>query len=232
MVGRRLFAGFVLVVWAALTPLALSQNDGAAAIGRMKKDIFFLASDECEGRGPGTKGIDIAADYIAKRFEELGLKPGGVNGTYFQPFQISGVPVLEMPNTLALMGKDKTNKVSIDSEFEVLGLSGKGKVSAPLVFAGFGVQTKEYKYDDYERIDVAGKIVIVLRHSPRFFSTDPLGGKDRDALAGLERKIANAESHKAAAVILVNDAGEAKTGDRLPPFKYLQQATSSHIPCI
>ena len=232
MVARRFIPGIVLAVWAVTVPFALSQNVDAAAIGRMKKDIFFLASDECEGRGPGTKGIDLAADYIAKRFEELGLKPAGVNGTYFQPFQIIGVPVLEKPNTFALSGNDKTTDVPIESEFDVLGLSGKGKVSAPLVFAGFGLQTKEYKYDDYERIDVAGKIVVVLRHAPRFNGEEPLGGKDREALAGLERKIAGAESRKAAAVILVNDSGEVKTGDKLPPFKYLQQASSSHIPCI
>ena len=101
MLGRRYLTGVILVVWAAMALPALSQNDDAAAIGRMKKDIYFLASDECEGRGPGTKGIDLAADYIAKRFEELRLKPGGVKGTYFQPFQISGGSALEQPNSLS-----------------------------------------------------------------------------------------------------------------------------------
>ena len=232
MIVRRYFPGVVLIAWAAMALPVLSQTDDGAAIARMKKDIFFLASDATEGRGPGTKGIDLAADYIAKTFAGLELKPGGVNGSYFQPFSISGVPVLEMPNTFSLTIKDKTIEVPFETEFEVLGLSGKGKVSAPLVFVGYGVQSKEHKYDDYDGIDVAKKVVVLLRHSPRYFGTEPLGGKDRDALAALERKIATAESHKAAAVILVNDLGEAKTGDKLPPFKYLQQATSSHIPCI
>ena len=232
MIVRRFFPGVVLIAWAAMASLAQSQNDDGAAIARMKKDIFFLASDECEGRGPGTKGIDLAADYIAKTFAGLELKPGGVKGTYFQPFSISGVPVLEMPNTFSLTNKDKTTEVPFETDFEVLGLSGKGKVTAPLVFVGYGVQSKEYKYDDYEGIDVANKIVILLRHSPRYFAKEPFGGKDRNNLAALERKIAAAESHKAAAVILVNDIGEAKVEDRLMPFKYLQQATSSRIPCI
>jgi hypothetical protein len=245
MIVRRFFPGIVLALWAATALPALSQvatkpsvellsKDKDDAVARMKKDIFFLASDECEGRGPGTKGIDLAADYIAKTFAGLELKPGGLKGSYFQPFSISGVPVLEMPNTFSLTGpKDKTTDVPFETDFEVMGLSGKGKVSAPLVFAGYGVQSRDYKYDDYEGIDVAQKVVVLLRHSPRYFGTEPLGGaKDRDMLAALERKIATAESHKAAAVILVNDLGEAKMGDKLPPFKYLQQATSSRIPCI
>src|SRR5262249_24100951 len=55
---------------------------------RLRKDIFFLASDACEGRGPGTKGIDLAADYIAAEFKKIGLKPGW-KGSYFQPFGIA-----------------------------------------------------------------------------------------------------------------------------------------------
>ena len=52
----------------------------------MKSDVTYLASDELEGRGPTTKGINKAADYIADEFKKAGLKPGGVDGTYFQPF--------------------------------------------------------------------------------------------------------------------------------------------------
>src|SRR5207244_2037988 len=71
---------------------------------RMRRDVTFLASDECEGRGPGTKGIDKAADYIAGEFQKAGLKPGGVNGTYFQPFTVAGTAKLEGPNVVRLRG--------------------------------------------------------------------------------------------------------------------------------
>ena len=67
-----------------------SQSAALSSEERMKRDITFLASDECEGRGPGTKGIDKAADYIVEQFKEAGLKPGGVKGTWFQPFTIGG----------------------------------------------------------------------------------------------------------------------------------------------
>src|SRR5436305_275066 len=60
----------------------------------------------------------------------------------------------------------------------------------------------------------------------------PFGGKEKDTLAGLERKVATAEAQKAAAVVLVNDASELAKGDRVPPFDYLGDATSSRIPCV
>src|SRR5215212_807172 len=56
---------------------------------RLRKDIFFLASPACEGRGPNTRGIDLAADYIAAEFRKIGLKPGP-QGSYFQPFGVAG----------------------------------------------------------------------------------------------------------------------------------------------
>src|SRR3954470_18141072 len=62
---------------------------------RMRKDITYLASDECEGRGVGTQGLDKAADYIADQFKKAGLKPGGIDGTYFQPFPFATNAKLE-----------------------------------------------------------------------------------------------------------------------------------------
>src|SRR5438128_4977645 len=66
---------------------------------RMRKDITFLASDECEGRGVTTKGINLAADYIAKQFQQAGLKPVGTDGSYFQPFAMKGASSLGSPNS-------------------------------------------------------------------------------------------------------------------------------------
>ncbi len=78
-----------LASWMLLFGLTLGQSDEAVK-ARMRKDVTYLASDECEGRGVDTAGIQKAATYIAAEFAKAGLKPGGVNGTYFQPFTISG----------------------------------------------------------------------------------------------------------------------------------------------
>jgi hypothetical protein len=192
-------------------------------VERMKRDITFLASDACEGRGPGTEGIDKAANYIATEFQLAGLKPGGPKGSYFQPFTVSGVAKLGQPNTLRLrgpLGQEIELKAGVD--FQVLGLSGSGTVSAPLVFAGFGATAKEISYDDYKGLDVAGKVVVILRHTPRWSNKEvPFDGPRRDEHAALVKKQALAEANKAAAVLLVNDQTELANGDNLLPFGYI-----------
>src|SRR5438270_13307010 len=87
---------------------------------RMKRDVTFLASDECEGRGVGTKGLEQASRYVAAQFAEAGLKPGGVGGTYFQPFQVTGSPALDGPATLVLRGPlGQTITLTQGTDFQV-----------------------------------------------------------------------------------------------------------------
>src|ERR1700724_1937994 len=93
---------FVLVLGGSWTRGSLAQED--PSVQRMRKDITFLASDECEGRGVGTKGLDKAAEYIAAQFAQAGLKPGGVNGTYFQPFPFATNTELDGVSTMVLQG--------------------------------------------------------------------------------------------------------------------------------
>jgi hypothetical protein len=191
----------------------------SGAQARMKRDVTYLASDELEGRGPGTTGIDKAADYIARQFQLAGLKPGGPKGSYFQPFTISGGAKVE-GSSLSLRGPmGQAIELKEGRDFGVMGFSGSGKVSAPVVFAGFGITAPDIGYDDYKGLDVAGKVVLLLRKAPRYGNNNvPFDGDKRDRLASFENKIANAEVHKAAAVLLVNDSTELPKGDKLVPF--------------
>jgi Peptidase family M28/PDZ domain/PA domain len=205
---------------------------GAADQGvetRMRRDITFLASDECEGRGVDTKGIDKAAAYIVVAFKEAGLKPGGPDGSYFQPFTIRGRALLQGSPTVRLRGPlGQEIELKAGDDFNVLGLSGSGKLTAPLVFAGFGATVPEEKYDDYQGIDVGGKVVLLIRKLPRYTSTAVPFGKDRkDDYASFLSKVANAEQHKAAAVLIVNDNGDSASGDALLKFADLTQGVSS-----
>jgi hypothetical protein len=228
----RAFAILALIV-GSFSP---AQDDaGVARIeARMKADVTFLASAACEGRGIETAGINLAADYIARKFEETGLKPGGVDGWY-QPFNVYGSSELEQPGAVTLRGPlGQTIALQPGVDFQVMGLSGSGKVSAPLVFAGHGVTAKEIGYDDYQDVDVKGKVVVVLRHTPRWDNADlPFDGPRKDEHASLERKQGLAETNKAAAVIVVNDLTEAAAGDKLMPFGYLRTImTPSGIPGV
>ncbi len=214
---------------------ARSQAADEAAETRMRKDITFLASDECEGRGPATKGIDLAANYIAAEFKKAGLKPAGADGSYFQLFTIPGA-TLAKPNRFRLRGpQGQELELKLGEHFQVLGLSRSGKVNAPVVFAGYGATTaKDVGYDDYQDLDVAGKVVVVLRDTPRadnkFSSFD---GARRRRHASFTEKLLNAEKHKAAAVIFVNDRDTARSDDELVNFSYMAATGSpAKLPAV
>jgi hypothetical protein len=231
------------VLIAAKAPAADTDAEvakkNAASEARLKRDITFLASDECEGRGPMTKGFEKAADYVANEFKKAGLKPGNPDGSYFQPFTVPG-NVLEAPARLVI-DRPTIQHLTLKEgvQFVPIGLSGSGKVSAPVVFAGYGLTVKNstVDYDDYAGLDVEGKVVVVLRDLPR--------GGDRKALgfgvlnfrsdpASLTAKLENAVKHKAAAVLVVNDADTAKTGDELFPYSYtaMGSITQAQIPVL
>ncbi len=222
-----------LASWMVLFGLALGQSDEAIE-ARMRKDVTYLASEECEGRGVDTAGIQKAATYIAAEFTKAGLKPGGVDGTFFQPFTISGAPKLEGKSTLTLKGPlGQEIELKLNDDFQVMGFSGPGKVTAPLVFVGYGVTAPKIDYDDYKGIDVAGKIALAIRRTPRFYSKElSFDGANKEQHAALVNKESLAESNKAAGFILVNDLAEAGTGDKLMAFKDIAGAAAGTIPAV
>ncbi len=222
------FAAIVLGLLALSGWPTLANEEAIEA--RMRRDITFLASDECEGRGVGTKGIDKAAAYVAQEFQKSGLKPGGPKGSYYQPFSFSfGAAKLGSPNAVSLRGPlgqqiDLTQGV----HFEVMGLSGKGKVTAPVVFAGYGISAGDVHFDEYKGLDVAGKVVILIRRTPRYDNKDlPFAGPARDDHGSFQRKSALAEINKAAAVLFIQDQTEAAQGDKLLPFDFIRGLSTS-----
>ena len=228
----RLLAGIGAVsAYFMLASFATSAEKAATSIERMKKDLLFLASEECEGRGVETQGINKAADHIAAVFKELGLKPAGTDGSYFQPFTIpGGVAKLGEPNKLSLKGTlGQEIDLPFKKQFTVSGLSGKGKVTAPIVFAGYGLALKG-GYDDFQGIDVKDKVVIVLRSAPR--STSKFAAfPDAINQAPLKTKIANLSERKAAAILFVSNKPMAdEENDQLMEFDTHARGGGSSVP--
>ena len=132
---------------------------------RIRADVRFLSLDLLEGRGPGTRGGELAAEYMATRFALAGLKPAGDNGTYFQRVPLYAVhteedatkfafvPAVGKPVELAygtqIVAKDETGQPTAD-------------IDAPIVFVGYGIHAPEYNWDDYAGVDVKGKVVLVI----------------------------------------------------------------------
>jgi len=214
------------------SPVSGGAVENAVVEARMLEDLKYLASDDCEGRGINTQGLNLAADYIAGKFKEAGLKPA--NGdSYFQPFDLNAGSKLiggGENNKLTLKGpQGQTVELELGKHFTVLGFGSTGKVAAPVVFVGYGVTAPEHQYDDYAGLDVAGKIVVVLRNVPRQSAREglvfPANEGQINRHARMDSKASNAEVHKAAAVIFVNENQNVAQGtDALRSFNETAQS--------
>lgn len=148
---------------------------------RIGEHVRFLADDLLEGRGTGTRGGDIAANYIAAQFALYGLKPAGDNGSYLQKVDFVGVKTL--PGTTASLrpahGAALDLKLADDYVVGNQWQTGSVDVDAPIVFVGYGIEAPEYKWDDFKGVDVKGKVVLVIVNEPpskdpKFFNGEAL----------------------------------------------------------
>jgi hypothetical protein len=153
------------------------QSDSLSA-ERVRAHVEFLASDLLEGRDTGSKGHQIAASYVASEFRELGLKPGGANGSWFVDVPFRKATLAAQP-TIALNLDGKTSRLAAGKDAAVRPSVTQRDLNfnAPLVFVGHGVRDARLGIDDYAGLDVRGKIVVAL--------SDPVGGIPTDVAAHL-----------------------------------------------
>ncbi len=208
-----LVARIALGILIGLAPLAVRAAEQAAqheaAEARLADSVRYLASDELQGRGLGTKGLDLAAGFIAQQFADAGVRTDLIDDQAFQKFAAPSVASLGPDNRLKLVGPGKCAgepAVEIDlavaKEYRPLAMSGSGTFDLPLVFAGYGITTEDEKYDDYAGIDAKGKAVVVLRHEPdRDNPKSVFNGTKDSKYAPLQGKVTNALKHGAAAVV-------------------------------
>lgn len=162
----------VLVVLLALSSLGFqAAGDRAPAPGTITKedlraDLFFLAGDGFKGRLTDTPENTIAAEWIKFRFEKMGLKPAGPEGSYFQPFNLV-TTTLGDPNSLQVVsGEIDRMMLKPGQDYYPQSFSASAHVRGSLVFAGFGITSPDLNHDDYKGGDTAGKIVLVIDHEP------------------------------------------------------------------
>jgi Zn-dependent M28 family amino/carboxypeptidase len=141
---------------------------------RIRADVAYLADDKLEGRETGTRGYDLAAAYVAKRFEELGLRPGGENGGYFQT-----VPLLQAVrdgDEAKLVVERNGREIALRPRDQFLpGLNyadAEHALEAPAVFVGQGVHAPELDRDDFAGLDLRGKIAVLFPGAPARFDHD------------------------------------------------------------
>jgi len=171
----------------------------------------FLASDRLEGREPGTRGYEIAAEYVAAQFTAIGLD------TSQQPIAFRVARLAEDQSSYAIGGGPLTIRKDIVPRANFL--SATSEVSAPVVFAGFGIVAPELKHDDYAGIDAKGKMVLILTGAPPNFPLD-----QRAYYSGGKLKERTAAQHGAVGVLTLNTI----TDENRMPFE--KRAQQSNIP--
>ena len=136
--------------------------------GGLRAHMAFLSDDLLEGRGVGTRGYLLAANYVRAQFEQMGLKPAGVGESYFQNVRFRKIELLPEKSSLLVRNNGSTRTLTIEKDYVMAGdpLSRDTQAEGQVVFVGYGVSAPEFGYDDYAGIDVRGKIVAALYGAP------------------------------------------------------------------
>ena len=170
----------------------------------LKQYIDYLASDSMKGRNTPSRELDLAADYIAKAFESMGIQK--VNGSYFQniPFCSKNLNVDKSFLKISL-GQESKN-FNLKTDFTPFEMTADAMVKSSIVFAGYGITAPEYSYDDYKDVDVKGKIVLIMKHEPAEKDSKSTFNGDKDTkYSTLNSKLENAKLHGAIGLLVVTD---------------------------
>jgi hypothetical protein len=165
------------------------------AAGQLRDYLFFVASDEMEGRNTPSRGLDTVAKFIALNLSRWGLKPAGDEGTYFQRIALRRDSI-DPANTHAEIDGRK-----FQAGDDFLALRAPGSVSGPLIYVGHGWVFKAKNINSYEGIDIKDKIVVIHgRGLPKGVMRDDLQGKRGE---DWQDPYSYAQNHGAKAVIIL-----------------------------
>ncbi|MFD0740333.1 M28 family metallopeptidase [Lysobacter koreensis] len=177
--------------------------------------VKILASDEFEGRAPGSAGEDKTVDYLKAQFERMGLKPG--NGdSYFQT-----VPMVETtadPSVVLKLDVDgQSRELKFGTDMVIGTRTGQPNVAidgSGLVFVGYGVNAPEQNWNDYAGVDVKGKTVVMFVNDPGFHAQDAklFDGKRMTYYGRWTYKFEEAARQGAAAALIIHDSEGASYG--------------------
>jgi len=210
----------------------LPMIDAAAVLAHTK----VLASDEYEGRAPGTRGEELTVAYLVNEFKRMGLKPGNTDGTYLQKVPLVGIT--PDPATLVLRkgAQQRVLKWKDDVVAWTKHVAGNANLTnSELVFVGYGVVAPEFNWDDYKGVDVKGKTLLMLINDPpvpdpaNSQQLDPkvFGGKAMTYYGRWTYKYEIGAQKGAAGVIIIHETGPAGY-----PFEVVQSKVTEQFDLV
>ncbi|MBV8865520.1 MAG: M28 family peptidase, partial [Acidobacteriaceae bacterium] len=201
------------LLFATLTGAILAGETFQLSEERMRADVKYLASDELEGRGVGTKGENLATDYLAAQLKAAGVEPAGDNGTYFQRVPLVGSKT-SASATLKISGHGENVSLAFGKDFVGTALSqvAENNFDAEAVFVGHGISAPEFNWDDYKGEDLRGKVLVYFTNEPT--SNDPhfFAGRALTYYGRWTYKFEEAARRGAAAALIIHTTPTAGYG--------------------
>ena len=178
----------------------------------LHKHIEILASDEFEGRGPGSAGGEKTKLYLKEEFKKMGLP--SIKGDYYLEVPLSKMTVDLNSSFLSISKNDKARILEAGPEtvyWTKRVVEGISVRTSELVFVGYGIVAPEYGWNDYKNLDVKGKTAVMLINDPGFWTEDPklFNGKSMTYYGRWTYKFEEAARQGAEAVLIIHDTAPA-----------------------
>jgi Zn-dependent M28 family amino/carboxypeptidase len=208
-----------LLIIAACAPAVVTTSNAAGASAnsdRIAENIRTVSSDAFLGRGPATRGEELATSYIRDRLQAAGMQPGGPNGSWFQEVpllqsDIVGTPSLSITVNGQVIPLKQGDQVAVRASMQTV--DRVNIQNAPLLFLGYGVKAPERNWDDFKGQDVRGKVGIVLVNDPDFETgKGDFGGKAMTYYGRWTYKYEEAARQGLAGLIIVHETAPASYG--------------------
>lgn len=224
-IASLIFAGLLIsgcsneasdkIAEAATAQISAPENDANTAVTAITADLMRgyvkeLADDKYEGRGPGSRGDDLARQYLISELEQLGLLPGAEDGSWEQPFELVGVTATQPTSWTFTTDTSDTTLQQWDDFIVSSGVQAeRATISyAELVFVGYGIQAPEYEWDDYKSVDMTGKVAVIVNNDPDW-DENLFGGEKRLWYGRWDYKYATAAAQGAVGAIIIHTSPSA-----------------------
>jgi Peptidase family M28/PA domain len=180
---------------------------------KIRAHVKYLASDELEGRGVGSRGETLATEYIASQLKLEGVNPGGEGDTYYQRVPLVGATILP-DTTLTISGT--TGKVPLSFIKDYVGTAysqrPENDFDAEAVFVGHGISAPEFGWDDYKDEDMKGKVLVYFTNEPPSDDPDFFGGPALTYYGRWAYKFEEAKRRGAVAALIIHTTPTAGYG--------------------
>jgi len=200
-----------------------ADSSGQQLQNRLRAHIEFLADDRMRGRQPGSDGYNIAANYVASQFLQMGLLPAGNDGSYFQQVPLRQAFLVPGSAEMAIYRDGKSTPLVFVEQFFMYPSLGSesSRLEAEMVFVGYGIDAPELDYSDFKDIDVNGKVVVAFAGQPEDFPSE-----EGAHFSSTKEKTRAAVRHGAVGVLFIHTPGAEQR------YKWERVASSVGMPTM